>query len=178
MLARNYKDDIRQKLESLNIIARNMVWLWVPTRWLTILLKLIFKGFNTFLSTFLEPKRSIQREIRKISIFTVAPKQIAPGKVNEGKRNYGEVHTTLEGENHQELETTLKGTNNSWTDIHVHALEKLVVWQWTVSVGASLAGKRHHAHSNSSKGKHIIGIGASTFRVLVHYHNSRTHCRL
>lgn len=102
-------------MEALNIIAMNMIWLQVPTQWLTIIHKLIFKGPNTFLSTFLEPKRSIQREIRKISIFTVTPKHKAPReklmKVKETMVKY----TTLK-------KVKIKGSSNSLIDIHVHDL--------------------------------------------------------
>ena len=34
--------------------------------------------------------------------------------------------------------------------------------------------KRHHDHSNSYKGKHLIGAGLQ-FRVLVHYCHGRKH---
>ena len=38
----------------------------------------------------------------------------------------------------------------------------------------SLSLKRHHGHSNSSKGKHLISAGLE-FRSLVHCHHSGKH---
>jgi hypothetical protein len=42
------------------------------------------------------------------------------------------------------------------------------------SLRVTIAGKRHHDHGNSSKGKHLIGSGLQ-FRGLVHYCLGREH---
>jgi hypothetical protein len=44
-----------------------------------------------------------------------------------------------------------------------------------VLVRVSIAVKRHHDHSNSYKGRHLIG---SEFRGLVHCHHGRKHGRV
>ena len=45
----------------------------------------------------------------------------------------------------------------------------------TVLTRVSIDVKRHHGHSNSYKGKHLIEVVAYSFRGLVPYHHGEDH---